>query len=195
MPRELSIELPRRLASVKVVNVPSTQATTGDESSPPQAVPGPAMPDERMAKELEKERLALRSARMALEDGINKATELHMQLQAECEQQVLDLAIAIARKVLMQEIQAGHYEIGPIVKEALQHAPSRKNVVVHMNLYDWANCQMAKDAQSQGKTEIRYVADEGVRPGECIIETSEGFVESTVESQLNNIAEAMKSPE
>jgi flagellar assembly protein FliH len=136
----------------------------------------------------------LASACQALTRAAQQVEGFRAELLAEAEGQLLSLAVEIARKVLMQEIQAGRYQIDPIVAEALRRVPAHGGVVVHLNPGDCAQCQAA--ARQEGEApQVRFVADVNVQPGECLLETPEGIVESSVEGHLAAIAEGLGKPE
>jgi len=136
---------------------------------------------------------ALRCAKTALEDAANKLTELQEKVLADAEKQVVDLALEIAQKVLMQEVQAGRYSIEPIVKEALLHVPPRQDVVIHLHPQDIATCEMARsDEKTSQAGSIRFVADRSIQPGGCVLETSEGIVESSIDKHIQNVSQALR---
>jgi flagellar assembly protein FliH len=141
-------------------------------------------------RQTQAERTSLASARQALAQATQQVEGFRAELLAEAEGQLLTLAVEIARKVLMQEIQAERYQIDPIVTEALRRVPSRGGVVVHLNPGDCARCEAAvkKDGDPQ---QVRFVADVNVQPAECLLETPEGIVESSVEGHLVAIAEGL----
>ncbi|HUT02224.1 MAG TPA: FliH/SctL family protein [Phycisphaerae bacterium] len=145
---------------------------------------------EETHQQLRADSQALRQARAALDRA---SGEVRQAVLAEAEQQLLDLALGIARKVLRQEIQAGRYEIDPIVAEAMEHIPARCEVTVHLHPDDYARCR-AIAAGPDDSNGPRFVADANVLPGECFLETSEGTVESSVETQLSEITHALKQP-
>ena len=194
MTEELTVRLAGRVAAVRA----AADAGPGHGAGLDEA----GMREARQSIEAEKGRLI--QACRALDGGLAELDRLRREIIAEAEEQLLELALEIARKVLMQEIHAGRYEIDPIVKEALLHVPPRRDVVVHMHPDDWAACEMAREevsapagshlsAEAPGNSgSLRFVADPGVRPGECLLETSEGRVESSVETHLQGIAEALK---
>ncbi len=189
-PTRLSVRLPGRLGAVHVTGVSGEASSTGGTQG--QVVAQETTPD---AQELTQEREGLLQATQALNDGVKKIHELQDQLMEDAEQQIVELAIGIAHKVLSQEIEEGHYDMEPILKEALLHIPPRKSIVCHMNLYDWANCKNFQQEQVEADNGIRFVADPSVRRGECVLETDEGFVESSMEGRLQEVGEALKSPE
>jgi len=130
-------------------------------------------------------------AREALEQCAGELSELRGRIVRDAEEQLVDLAICIARKVLMQEIQAGRYEIGPIVESALKHLPVLNDVIVHLNPEDLAASSPASEPPvCEG---VRFVGDPSVQRAHCILETPEGLVVSAVDAHLSDISEALKN--
>jgi flagellar assembly protein FliH len=167
-------------------------ASQGETASPP-AAPSPD-------PEVVAQRASLAMARTALESAAAQLRALQAEIVRESEHQLLDMAIDIARKVLMQEIQAQRYEIDPIVKEALSRIGPRREVVVHLNPGDLKRCIQARvqDGEPSGSAlrlaeigEVQFVADPSVQPAHCRIETPEGTVESTPEAHLERLALAL----
>ena len=189
MPRPATIQLPGRPLAVRVAP---------DGTAPPQSAGAeqPAAPAaEEAHRQLAAERAELAQARQALQEGLERLDTLRAELVRQAEQQLVDLALDIARKVLMQEIQAGRYEIDPIVTEALRHVPARQVVVAHLHPDDWARCQRASDGSGDGAGTVRFVADASVPRAACVLETPQGVVQSVVEDHLERIAEDLGGEE
>ena len=107
-------------------------------------------------------------------------------------QQIAKLAVEVARKVLMQEVADGHYKIETIVQEAIRNAPSRENVVVHLNPADAAFCRQAQEQNGEKLFGgIKIESDPNVKPADCVVATPRGLVESFTETHLLHIAEAL----
>ncbi len=184
----ISVSLTSPIASVTVVGAVEA---SGSPASPAQ--PDPAQTAAQMQQALDVEMQHLYQARRALEQAALQLGAYRKDVVAEAEEQLLELSLGIARKVLMQEIQAGRYEIEPIIKEALCHISSRKDVVVRLNPEDHARSEMVlTDAERMGGGEIRFLADPGVGPAECVVETSEGMIDSSPAGHLEDIAEILQ---
>ncbi len=148
------------------------------------------------AGQVDAELAGLRSARKALQQAEGKFCEIQKQFLKEAQQQLLDLSIEIAKKVLMQEIQTDRHKIDPIVTEALSRVQDRVDVIVHLHPDDLARCELAGQSdESANKSNISFVADPKVQHGGCLLQTSRGTVESSIDGQLEEIAKAMKDPE
>ena len=182
MAQDLTVRLPGKLLAVKVLK---TSASDVAEAAAQES-----------QKVLEAEIAKSKQARLALENALEQVGQLQMQLLKDAEQQLLQLSVDIAQKVLAQEIQTQQYQIEPIVKEALGHAPPRTDVVVHLHPEDYAQCEMAIEAKKNGQTGgTTFLADPNVNRAECVLETSQGTVESRIDAHLENIVETFKNPE
>lgn len=199
----LTVRLSKRLAQVSVVRVPAgapagggsvANAATQTERAASSPVAAPPAPD--LAKLMEKERNDLKLAAMALQSGVQRLQRMQQEMLAQSEEQLRDLAISIAEKVLMQEIQAERYRIDPIVQEALKRLSARSDLVVRMHPEDLSRCEMAKSPQeTAGAGDVRFVADPTVKRAECIVEAQEGYVVSSIETNLGALAQALRSPD
>lgn len=153
-----------------------------------------ALRQERQQVRLEAEKV--KTAFLALQQASDELAGLRQRFLQEAEGQLVELALNIARKVLMQEIQAGRYQIDPIVKEALLSIPSRQNVVVRLNPDDLAGCELAgMEPEGGDGGSLRFVADPNINRAECLIEAADGMVESSIDAHLDGVAEALGATE
>ena len=148
-----------------------------------------------MQERLDAELSELCSAKEALKTAAGEFQELRQRFLQEAEQQLLDLSIDIARKVLMQEIQTERYEIDPIVREAMSKLSASVDVELHLNPKDLARCELAKEGGQATGGDVRFIADPNVQPAECRLHTSQGIVESSIEGHLKEIGNALRNPE
>jgi flagellar assembly protein FliH len=190
MPPALDITLPAPVREVSVVGGPPADKAGGGGEPGEQAA---AALRRQMEQSLQRDKAALASAQQALQQAAAQIQQLQQQVVAEAEEQLVQLAVEIAQKVLAQEIKAEGYDIDPIVKEALEQAPVRKNVVVRLNPADLSRCEVAGAQDEEG--EIRFVADADVPPAGCVVETGEGVVESAPAQRLDEVADALKESE
>lgn len=197
MPSRMTIQLPGRPLGVRIAPADGPPPADGPHLDP--AAPAPAE-DERIETireaarvELAAQQAELAKTRGALEAGLARLSTLREEMIREAESQLLALALDVARKVLMQEIQAGRYEIDPIVKEALRRVPPRQDVVAHLHPEDWSRSQLARGAEEDPAAgSIRFVADPSIPRGECVLETAEAAIVSAVDDHLDTIADALQ---
>ena len=146
-----------------------------------------------MQLDMDSDRRRLESTRSALQDALEQTETLQARIIAQSEEQVVELALEIAHKVLGQEIQAGRYQIDPLVQEALSRVPARQGVRVHMHPDDYAACGLREESPEEGGAgRVQFQPDPTVEPGRCLLETAEGFIDGGVDRQLAVVAQAMK---
>ena len=111
----------------------------------------------------------------------------------EHKDEIAKLSVEIARKVLMQKVENGDYEIESIVKEALNNAPTRQDLVVRLNPQDLEQLQKAQQEQPGGDLAgIKFVPDPDIGRAECLLESPKGIIESLIDKHLERVSEALK---
>jgi len=182
----ITIRLARPIASAKLLNgaVASTK-TFGrleDRETEPD-IAGAAS---------EKNKKGFAQMCRALQDAVNKINELQENMFRKHKEQIAKLSVEIAGKILVHKIQKGDYEIEAIVKEALENAPTRQDVVVHLNPEDLVQCEKLQQNNPSGSlTGIKLVGDPNIGRAECLLETPKGIIESSINEHLNRIGEAL----
>ena len=132
--------------------------------------------------------------------ALGKVTEQVKNFQqtvlSEYKRQTAQLSVKIAEKILMQKIDQGDYKIEPIIEQALNDAPAQQNITVHLNPDDLAQYQKNSDKDG-GKTlnGVEFVADSNIGRAECALETPKGFIELSIEENLERIAKAFEKIE
>ncbi len=191
MPQTVKISVPGPLQSVSVIGDSDADAGAG-----PSDRAGAEQDAARQARaSIDGELAAIRQARQAMDRSVAELEQIHAQILREAEGQLIDLAIGIAKKVIMQEIHTSRHEIEPIVTEALRHVPPRQRITVHLHPDDLKCCKMIeKSDESPSDERLRFVGDPTVRRAECLLVTSEGIVHSEIDSHFEEIRETLKAP-
>jgi flagellar biosynthesis/type III secretory pathway protein FliH len=127
---------------------------------------------------------------------VTKLNQFYDKVFAEQKEEIARLSVEIARKVLMQKVEDGDYKIESIIKEALNNAPTRQDIVVHLNPKDLAECQKAlKEEPDDTLTDVKFVSDSKIGRAECLLESPKGIVESLINEHLDRISKALKKAE
>jgi flagellar biosynthesis/type III secretory pathway protein FliH len=132
----------------------------------------------------------------ALKSAIDKLNQFYDKMFVEQREEIVKLSVEIARKILMQKVKEGDYEIEKIVQEAFKNAPTHQEVVVRLNPDDLVQCQKAQQGEGAGVLAgIKFVADPNIGRAECVLESPKGTVESLIEANLEKISGALAKAE
>jgi flagellar biosynthesis/type III secretory pathway protein FliH len=157
---------------------------------------GTVLAEAKQAKLPAQQKESLAQVCQALQDAANKVNEFQENLFKEHKEQIAKLSVEIARKILMQKVQEGDYKIESIIEEALKNAPTRQDVVVHLNPEDLSQCQKAQQENAAGTLAgIKFVSDPKIGRAECLLETPKGIIESLINEHLERIGKALEKAE
>ncbi len=152
----------------------------------------PVDPTQNLA-DLECQQLQLEQTQDALNDVVQKLMQLQEDMLVTHRREIASLAVEIARRVLMQEVQDGDYQIEQIIQEALKNAPTQQEVVVHLHPEDLQACQVLQQENPEKPlARLTLVGDTAVGRAECLLETPKGVVKSFIENHLDTIREALE---
>ncbi|MFQ5479834.1 MAG: FliH/SctL family protein [Thermodesulfobacteriota bacterium] len=130
-----------------------------------------------------------------LEAIMGEIGEFKKELFGECEHEVVELAMSVARKVIQRELSLREDSIVYVVKEALKAAVTNGKILIRLNPADMEMINgHGKDFQrfTKGFSAVAIEGDEGVSRGGCIIETDSGEVDATIEGLLDEVVGLLK---
>ncbi|MCC7156036.1 MAG: hypothetical protein IT161_15780 [Bryobacterales bacterium] len=104
----------------------------------------------------------------------------------EAEHQIVDLALAVARKILDRELHVDPEVLLGVVKAALAKLSLREVMEIRVNPAHGNLVQAYLGRNVQG-VEIRVQPDPSLEPGAVLIETARGAIDASVETQLMEI--------
>jgi flagellar assembly protein FliH len=118
---------------------------------------------------------------------LERAQDKRGDILAESEQQIVDLVLLIARKVVKAISESQRTVVVSNVVQALRKIKARGNVLIRVNLADLKlTTEHTKDfiRMVEGVQNIQVLEDSTVDPGGCIVETDFGEVDARIASQL-----------
>jgi flagellar biosynthesis/type III secretory pathway protein FliH len=191
MTQTLTVRLEKPITSAKFLD----ESASGKLSGRAQA--GSAASAEQFStQDSETQKNTFSQACQAINGVVTKLNQFYDKVFVEHKEEIAKLSVEIARKVLMQKVEDGDYEIQSIVKEALNKAPTRQDIVVHLNPEDLAECQKALQNEPDGTlTDVKFVSDSNIGRAECLLESPKGIVESLINEHLDRISKALKKAE
>jgi len=111
------------------------------------------------------------------------------------EEQIIEIALAVARKILAYEIVENPLVVLPLVKAALQKVSDQEEVVIRVSIDDFDKVILAKK-ELQGivgrDNALEIIVDGTIQSGSCVIDTSYGTVDARVDTQFETIKKALQ---
>jgi flagellar biosynthesis/type III secretory pathway protein FliH len=194
MSRTLTVHLERPITSAGILDGYNSNA----ESSVTDSMnPAANVEQTRLTGDLKAQKPLYSEVCRTLQRLAAKLNQFYDEIFAGQKEEIAKLSVEIARKILMQKVQDGDYEIESIVQEALKNAPTHDSLVVHLNPEDLAACQKAQDDDAHGGTlgGIKLVADANIGRAECVLESGKGVIKSLIDEHLEQIEKALKKTE
>ncbi len=118
---------------------------------------------------------------------LERAQEKRAEILAETEQQIIDLVLLIARKVIKVISENQRNVVISNVVQALRKVKGRGDIIIRVNLEDLkVTSEHIKEFIQliEGVKNIQVVEDSTVDQGGCIIETDFGEIDARITSQL-----------
>jgi type III secretion protein L len=147
---------------------------------------------ELQAKQLVKQQIE--SSLPALQQAVHTVCEARNAWLARWEQQAIELAVAIAAKLVRGELSRQPEIPLRLIKESLELAAGSPQLRLRLHPADHAtlsNSARELAAQVAPLAELELVADAKIPQGSCLLETEHGHVDQTWEAQLRRIEEEL----
>ena len=138
----------------------------------------------------------IESAVKSIKQGLSELIKTRQDIYLETEQEIVKLAMAIARKIVCNEISVNKNAVVNVVKEAVKKVEGSERVKVKLSIKDFQFIKSEKPAIIDKITNIENVGfemDESIPDGGCIIETESGDIDARIEKQFQAVGEAFES--
>jgi len=144
----------------------------------------------------ESERKRLRNIFDTFDKAITELGELREDLYLNAERGAVELALAIAEKVVSHEVSVNKETLLGVLKEALEKIIDQEKIKIRINKLDLQFINKS-GYQISGLTDnIKDVIIEGddtISRGGCVIETGFGSIDARIESQLEAVGDLLRS--
>jgi len=129
-----------------------------------------------------------------LEDDIATAEIETRQFLESLEPELLKLCLETVEKVIRHEVRTGPEVVLRVIKSCLRRVKENGDVRVRVNPGEVAAVRAQRDEllrAAEGIGAISIVDDRRVSPGGCVIETANGDLDATVETQLERVEQTL----
>jgi flagellar assembly protein FliH len=125
-----------------------------------------------------------------LAQTIEELTTLRTEMIHQTERQMVQLALAIARRIVHREVSLNQDLLIAMARVALDRLGDSAQVTVKLNPEEFAATGAARVAQL-GSAHVTVVSDSRVPRGGCRVESALGTMDAGVDAQLQEIAYAL----
>ena len=131
-----------------------------------------------------------------LQQGLLQLKNLRQDIYQKIENEVVELALAIARKVICREVEMDREVVVGVAREALAKVEDPGTITIKMNPGDLQFINETKYQLSDLIENIENVTlapEDNVKRGGCVIETNMGEIDARIENQLQAIEDSFRS--
>ncbi len=124
----------------------------------------------------------------------DKCVSLIDEWYEKAEEQLAPVAVAIAEKILHQELCLSRDSVKSIVKEIIAEVKSGTSVTLRVNPFDTALIEAHKEeilSAATGVREIEIVSDDSIAAG-AIIESNAGVIDARIDMMLCKIVDSIR---
>jgi len=128
-----------------------------------------------------------------LAQTLDELAELRRVMIRETERQMVELALAIARRIVRREVALDQDLTGTMARLALERLGERTTATVRLHPDDLAMAGGHKDTWAG--SHVTIVGDAAVSRGGCRVESDFGFVDASIDAQFREVARALLADE
>ncbi|BDU50482.1 FliH/SctL family protein [Haliovirga abyssi] len=127
---------------------------------------------------------------------IDETVEIRNNTIKENEEAIIKLSIEIAKKIIKLEVSENNKIIKNNILESIKKVPISKKLKIFIN---WEDLNYLKDIKEEvisqingvDRQEIEMIEDSRIEKGGCILETSMGTIDASINSQLEVLFEGL----
>lgn len=148
-----------------------------------------------LEKAAEEMKQAVHEANQKAERTIAAAENDTKDAIIKAESKIVEIALAIADKVLPQHFIDAPQIILPLVRSALEKVKDQNSIVIRVSPDDYELVLMAKNEFQmilEGDEKLTITEDQTIAKGGCMIESANGNVDARLTTQLNTLKKAIQ---
>jgi flagellar biosynthesis/type III secretory pathway protein FliH len=128
----------------------------------------------------------------ALEQSVEELSLLRGKMMEETEEQLVTLAVTIARRVIGREISIDPEILLTLAAEGIDALGDRDRVVVRFGFLDRDDLLASMVERLKRRApRCEVLQDPSLGPGQCIVESEFGQVDESVDARLDNVLRAL----
>lgn len=126
----------------------------------------------------------------ALRTASESIHTLREKVLRESEDELLNLIVMVARKVILREVSQDHGILSEVVHHAIADLSERDEITVRLNPDDYTLATSGRDEvlrKELTSDRMSLKSDPTVPPGCCMIDTDMGTIDASIDAQLDEI--------
>jgi flagellar assembly protein FliH len=129
-----------------------------------------------------------------LSQTLDELADVRRAMILQTERQMVQLAMAIAKRVVRREVAIDRDLTLTMARVALDRLGDSTSVTVHLHPDDFNATAAGREALHAG-SRVTVVADPGMSRGGCRVESDFGYVDASVDAQFQELARALLADE
>ena len=132
----------------------------------------------------------------ALETTLSELDGARSRIRQYLEQEVVELALQVARRVIRHELSVSKDTILCVVQEAMNSLEDPGKIAIRLNPADLEHIRQAGERLASvldNLDSIQFEEDPGIECGGCYIQTDYGEVDARIHEQLRVVEEALRA--
>lgn len=143
----------------------------------------------KAAEQVEEDLRPLCQQTEALLNELSGAKEKYL---AEQENEIIKLVVAITEKILGTIVENRPEVIAQVIKKVIVQITAAERITIKVNPLHIPYLSNYREQYPElPHDKMQIVEDPGIKPGDCVVETENGFIESKIEEQLDIIKQAI----
>lgn len=153
--------------------------------------------EEGLNKAEEEMQKARAEAELKCQEIIEEARRIKLEIMHSVEDDMVRLAVAIAKKIIVAELKTNRESILEVIREAISFLDQPENITLRVNPQDMKilNLLMEKgdfaDIESEA-INMELKPDSRISPGGVVVESDKGMVDAQIETRISSIEEALE---
>ncbi len=126
----------------------------------------------------------------ALRDSSKTITSLREKTLRESEDEIINLVMLVARKVIIHEVTQNRSILTGVVQSAIADLSARQEITVHINPDDYLLVTSGSDDSILKELRSEHLSikpDHSVESGFCLVDTEMGTIDASLDGQLDQI--------
>ncbi len=122
---------------------------------------------------------------------LDELQALRTDLIRRTEREVVELSLAIARRILQREVSLDHELLLAMARVALDRLADVATASIRLHPDDYAAALGARGSAAVPSHGVQIVADPGVRRGGCVVQSEFGSVDVGIATQIDELTHAL----